>query len=134
MLTDDSRVLAAILLFSVVTVETGGVYLLAVVRGRTEVTPFQQTFHRAGHAHAGVLLILSLVALLYVDAVGLGGWHGWLARAGVPMAALLLPAGFFLSSLGEDVHRPNRLVVLLPLGAGSLAVGLVALGVGLLQA
>lgn len=133
MLTDDSRILAAILLFALVTVETGGAYLVSVTRGRAPVTEFQRSFHRAGHAHAGVLLILSLVGLLYADAVAIDGWHGWLARSGVPVAALLLPGGFFLSSLGEGVEEPNRLVVLLPLGALVLAAGLIALGVGLVQ-
>lgn len=132
--TDRSRILAAILLFSLVTVESGGAYLVGVVRGRAAVTEFQRSFHRAGHAHAGVFLILSLVGLLYVDAVGIDGWHGWVARSGVPLAALLLSGGFFLSSLGEDVHEPNRLVVLLlPLGGLSLAAGLIAIAVGLVQ-
>lgn len=133
MLTDESRILAAILLFLLVTVESGGAYLVSVVRGRAPVTEFQRSFQRAGHAHAGALLILSLVGLLYVDAGGIDGWHGWVARAGVPVAAVLLSAGFFLSSLGKDIHKPNRLVVLLPLGGVSLAAGLIAIAVGLVQ-
>lgn len=52
----------------------------------------------------------------------------------VPAAALLMPAGFFFSSMGQDVTRPNRFIVLLYIGAASLAAGLLALGVGLLRA
>lgn len=97
-LTDTTRLMAAILLIGLVTVETGGLYLLSVVRGRSPATSFQLAFARAGHAHAGVLLILSLVGLLYAEAAGLEGIVGWVARAGLPVAALLMPAGFFLSS------------------------------------
>lgn len=131
-LTDATRITAAILLFSLVTVETGGQYLLRLVRGSTAATEFQVSFARAGHAHAGVLLILSLLGLLYADASGLDGMLGALARGGVPAAALLMPAGFFLSSVGRDRTQPNRLIVLVHLGAVSLATGLIALGIGVI--
>jgi hypothetical protein len=45
-----------------------------------------------------------------------------------------MSAGFFLSSAGRDVTRPNRLIVLVYAGAVSLALGAVSLGVGLLAA
>src|SRR5687768_8289203 len=57
-LSADSRQTAGILLLTVVAVELGGAYMLRIVRGRTRVTGFQQAFARAGHAHAGVLVIL----------------------------------------------------------------------------
>lgn len=133
-LSDATTTLAAVLMLSLVTVETGGMYLVRVLRGAAAATPFQLSFARAGHAHAGVLLILSLVVLLYADAAGLDGLLGRLARTGVPAAALLMPAGFFFSSMGPDVSAPNRLVALLYVGACSLALGLVALAVGLLRA
>ncbi len=132
-LSETTRLTAAILLFALVTVETGGLYLLRVVRGDAPATPFQLSFARAGHAHAGVLLILSLVGLVYADAVGLDGPLGTLARSGVPVAALLMSAGFFLSSLGQGRQEPNRFIVLVHVGGVSLAAGLIALGVGLLR-
>lgn len=133
-LADGTRITAAILLLGLVTVETGGAYLVSIVRGAAPATPFQMSFARAGHAHAGVLLILSLVGLLYADAANLGGFLGLIGRSGVPAAALLMPAGFFFSSMGQDVTKPNRFIVLLYVGAVCLAIGLVALAVGLLQA
>jgi hypothetical protein len=45
-----------------------------------------------------------------------------------------MPAGFFLSVAGRDVQRPNRLIVLVWLGATSLAAGVLTLGIGLLTA
>ncbi len=124
---------AGVLLLTIVAIESGGTYLLRVVGGRVALTDFQRTFHRAGHAHAGVLVTLSLVCLLFVDAAGLDGWQRVVARNGVPLAAILIPAGFFLSSLGRGVQRPNRLVALIWVGAVCLAAGVVALGVGLLS-
>jgi hypothetical protein len=67
-----------------VTVETGGYYLTTVVRGDGDLTDFQLGFARAGHAHAGVLVILGLVGLLYADAAGLSGRTGYVARLLIP--------------------------------------------------
>ena len=89
--------------------------------------------HRAGHAHAGVLIILSLVAVIMADAAGLHGGLGWTARIAIPVAAVLMSSGFFVSSLGEGRDEPNGLIILLWLGAVSLATGVVTLGIGLLR-
>jgi hypothetical protein len=132
LLSDDARQLAGILFLALVTVETGGLYLLKIVRNRAEVTPFQASFARAGHAHAGVLLILALVSQPFVDATDLSGPWAWLARSGVAVAALLMPGGFFFSSMGPGRTRPNRMVVLVFAGAALLAVSLTTVGVGLL--
>ena len=97
-------------------------------------TRFQEKFARAGHAHAGVLLILALVCQVYADVADLGGFLGWLARTGVAIAALLMPGGFFLASMGAGRTEPNRFFVLIPAGAVVLAGGLASQGVGLLIA
>jgi hypothetical protein len=108
--------------------------MLRVVRGGQPATEFQKAFFRAGHAHAGVLVTLSLVGLMLVDATRLDGWQAALARNGIWLAAILMPAGFFLSAAGRGVTRPSRLVALLYVGMASLAVGVVSLGLGLLTA
>jgi hypothetical protein len=130
--SDATRILAGILLLSLVTVESGGLYLVKLVGGGAPATPFQLGFARAGHAHAGVLLILSLVIQFYVDGSGLTGFTEWVARTLVPIAALLMPAGFFFSSMGAGRTTPNKLIALVWAGAVSLAVGLATLGIGLL--
>ena len=132
MLSPESTALAGILLLALVTVESGGLYLLRIVRGRADVTEFQEKFARAGHAHAGVLLLLALLVQPYVDAAGQDGLLGWLSRSGVAVAALLMPAGFFFSSMGAGRTRPNGLIVLVGAGAAVLAVSLTCLGIGLL--
>lgn len=133
-LSAPSQCIAGVVLLTIVTIEFGGWFLTKAVRGQVPMTEFQRNFARAGHAHAGVLVTLALVCLVLADATQLTGALGWVARLGVPVAAVLMSAGFFVSSAGRDVHRPNGLIALLWLGALSLAVGVVTLGIGLLMA
>lgn len=133
-LSDATRIMAGILLLSLVTVESGGLYMVKLVRGQAPATPFQLGFARAGHAHAGVLLILSLVIQLYVDGSGLTGAAEWAARSLVPIAAIVMPAGFFFSSMGRGRTEANKLIALVWAGAICLAAGLATLGIGLLVA
>jgi hypothetical protein len=55
-----------------------------------------------------------------------------LARNGIPLAAILMPAGFFFSSAGAGRTRPSVAIWILYAGTASLAIGVVALGLGLL--
>ena len=116
------------LLLTIVTIELGGTYLLRIVRGGAPATPFQLAFARAGHAHAGVLVILALVCQLFVDAIDLAGFGAIVARSGVAAAAILMSAGFFLSSAGTGRSEPNGLIALVYVGAASLAAGTLTLG------
>ncbi|NTX53795.1 hypothetical protein [Myxococcus sp. CA039A] len=127
-------ILFGVLLLSLITVESGGWFLTRVGRGSIPANALQKNFFRAGHAHAAVLLMLSLVILVVLDAAHLPVGYDVVARFGVPVAALLMPAGFFLSVLGKDPQRPNRLLALLWIGAGSLTLGLLTAGVGLIVA
>lgn len=131
-LSTAAQVTAGIAVLAATTVTTGGWFMTRVVSGRVPATSFQTSFFRAGHAHAGVFIVLGLVCLLLTEATSLSGGWAWLARTGVLVAAILMPAGFFLSALGAGRERPNRLVVLLYLGAAFLLAGLLTLGTGLL--
>ena len=68
-MSPESRRLAGVLLILMPTVVFGGVSLLSLLIGdpRYAQNPLRQDLWRAGHAHAGVLLVLSLVVLRYVD-------------------------------------------------------------------
>lgn len=131
-LSESARITAGIAVLAAITVTTGGHFLTRVVTGRVPATDFQTAFFRAGHAHAGVLITLGLVCLLLTEATGLSGGWQWLARTGVLVAAILMPAGFFFSAMGSGRTAPSRWIVLLWAGAAFLAAGLGALGVGLL--
>jgi hypothetical protein len=136
-MSDESVRTAGILLIVYPTVVFGGASLLwHWITRRTAYYdhPLRRSMWRAGHAHAGVLLLLSLVALLLVDRAELADGWKQVVRTTIPAAALLLPIAFFLSIVRSDAERPSRLVNLAYLGAITLSVGMVTLGVGLLRA
>ena len=133
-ISDASRTTAAILILSIVVIETGGLYLLSIHRGQVQRTPFQLAFARAGHAHAGVLVTLSLVVQLFADATALTEPWSLVARSGIPVAAILMPIGFFAASSGAGRTSPSALVAIVYIGAVFLGLGALALGIGLLIA
>lgn len=128
---------AGLILVLIPTVVFGGASILwHWITRRTDYYqhPLRQRLWRAGHAHAGVLLTLSLVALLLVDHAELtAGWKQ-VVRSTIPASAVLLPAAYFLSVVRPDVERPSRLINLAYVGGASLAVGSLLLGIGLLRA
>ena len=133
-LSHDTRTTAGILLLTILAVEYGGLTVLRIVRGHQPATEFQKAFARAGHAHAGVFVILALVAQILADAAHLHGAASTVARGGIWAAAILFPAGFFLSSAKPGATQPNRLILLVYAGAIVLTAGVLALGIGLLPA
>lgn len=131
----ESRRLAGILLVILPTVVFGGVSILTLLINdpRYMENQLRQDLWRAGHAHAGVLLILSLVVLRYVDEANLSHRAKRVVRNAIPATAILLPAAFFLSVLSPDATEPNGAIYLAYVGALVLAIGLVILGVGLIR-
>jgi hypothetical protein len=88
---------------------------------------------REGHAHAGALLVLSLISLRFVDEANLSNTSKWIVRHFILLAAILLPASFFFSVLSPGASEPNAFIYLAYFGAGFLAVGLVVLEIGLVR-
>ena len=132
-MNSSNSLTAGIVILTVVTIAYGGTFMLRVVTGKQSANDLQKSFFRAGHAHAGVLVILGLVVLLLVDSAGVAApWS--FASTAVLGSAILIPAGFFLSVTGHDPVKPNRFVVLLWIGFGVLTVGLLAGGIGLISA
>jgi uncharacterized membrane protein len=135
MMSHESRRLAGILLIVLPTVAFGGVSLLRMLIGDPDYMENQlrQDLWRAGHAHAGVLLVLSLVILRYVDEANLSDRLKKFVRSAVPIAAILLPLAFFLSVVSPDAEEPNALIHLAWIGAIILMAGVFTLGVGLVR-
>jgi hypothetical protein len=133
----ESRMLAGILLVVLPTVMYGGMSVLSLLTRNTpgyNDNPLRHDLWRAGHAHAGVYLVLSLIMLRYVDEAVLSPFWKWLARTGAPIAAILIPAAFFLSVASPTATQPNGLMNLAYLGALFLAAAVLSLGVGLIRA
>jgi drug/metabolite transporter superfamily protein YnfA len=133
----DTQMTAGVLLVVLPSVMYGGLSLLMLLVGSVPGffdNPLRHDLWRAGHAHAGVYLVLSLVMLRYVDEAELSpGWR-WLARTGAPIAAILIPAAFFLSVASPSATQPNALIDLAYVGAVFLAGSVLTLGVGLIRA
>ena len=129
---EPTTLLPIVSLLSLVSVEYGGWSLLGFLTGRGQLGEFREQFFRAGHAHAGVLLVLSLVYFLYLDRTGYSTGVQWLA-------GLLLLAGIIAQSGGFFLHmglgRKNRSslgTVVTRTGALLIAAALVMLAIGLL--
>jgi uncharacterized membrane protein len=131
----ESRILAGVLLITFPTVIIGGMSLLYMLTNEPEYAANQlrQDLWRAGHAHAGVYLVLALVVLRYVDDAALSpGWR-WFVRLAAPVAAILLPVAFFCSMLSPQATEPSGLINLAYAGGALLALGLFVLGIGLVR-
>ena len=134
-MSPESRRIAGILLIVLPTVVIGGVSILTMLVHDPAYAdnPLRQDLWRAGHAHAGVLLILSLVILRYVDEASLGGRAKRAVRISIPLAAILMPLAFFLSVLRPEATEPNGLIYLAYVGAALVIGGVLTLGIGLVR-
>jgi hypothetical protein len=114
-------------------VEYGGWALLSFVSGRAGLADWQKGFFRAGHAHAGVLLVLSLVYLLYLPRADFSDRFEWIAGGTLLAGVLAQSGGFFLHLGVGEPGKPSAGTKLTRTGAVFIAAALVALGVGLIQ-
>ena len=126
-MTNATKLIAGLLLIAVTTIEFGGTFLLRILSGKhSKFTEFQPSMFRAGHAHAGVLVILALVALLFADQAGMSAPIEWAVRIGLAAAPVLVSAGFFGAATGQSRTRPGGLVALLWIGVFVLAASVIA--------
>jgi hypothetical protein len=135
-MTREARLMSGIILITVPTIQYGGYFLLTSLMDKGSgymENPLRQNFFRAGHAHAGVIVILSLVCQILADAAILPMPLLWFIRIGVPLSAILISAGFFFSVLPPTATQASGAVSLIYAGALILAVGVVTLGIGLLR-
>jgi len=134
-MSPETRKHAGILIVIIPTVIYGGVSILGFLIHDPAYmqNPLRQDLFRAGHAHAGVLLILSLVSYLYVDDATLSPLWKSMVKSCIPAAAIFLPAAFFFSVLNADATKPNGLINLAYVGVALLVTGLLTLGIGLIR-
>jgi hypothetical protein len=110
----------------------GGWALLTFTTGREGLSGAQQRFFRDGHAHAGVLLVLSLVYFRYLADTDFSDTGRWLAGGLMIVGVMLQSSGFFIhmmqteplkgGSIGTRTTRTGALVIGAALAV--LAVGL----------
>lgn len=135
-MTHEARLMSGIILITVPTIQFGGYFLLTSLVNKASGymdNPLRQNFFRAGHAHAGVIVILSLVCQVLADAAVLPSPLVWLVRIGLPLSAILISAGFFFSMLPPTATQPSGAISLIYVGAVILALSVLTLGVGLIR-
>lgn len=130
-----TRLTCGIIVLTVPTIQYGGYFLLQLLSGKIDLplTDFQKSMFRAGHAHAGVLVMLALIAEILLQHAKLTEGLLWTARIGFPLAAILVSAGFFGAAAGNNITKPTGLISILYVGIFVLFVSLVLLGIGLIR-
>jgi hypothetical protein len=134
-LSRDARLMTGVTLITVPTIMYGGLVLLGILSGGAagvsagdlKLDETQWALFRAGHAHAGVLVILSLVVQVLLDSARLGPALSWTARIAAPLAAIAISGGFFGLAFAPDFRW------LTYFGVVCLTVAMLAAGVGLLR-
>jgi hypothetical protein len=134
-LSREAKLVSGITLLAVPTIMYGGISLLGILTqgiagstpGELALDETQWALWRAGHAHAGVWVLLSLVMQVLIDSTRLSTPLMWLARLSAPVAAVTVSGGFF----GVAFFPQFRW--LLYCGGLSLCVAVVLTGVGLLR-
>lgn len=131
----DTRLMCGLALILIPTIVYGGLTILGVLTGGRfgapapiGLSPLQISLYRAGHAHAGVLTILSLFLQIAIDYAALPASLVWPARLSALAAALLVSGGFFATA-----HLP-ALRAILYTGVGLLVAVTLLVGIGLLRA
>lgn len=130
-----TRLMCGIIILTVPTIQYGGYFLLQVLTKKIDLplTDFQKSMFRAGHAHAGVLVMFSLIAEILLQYAKLPVGLLWVARIGFPLAAILVSGGFFGAAAGSNITKPTGLIGILYAGILVLFVSLILLGIGLIR-
>ncbi len=134
-LSREVRLVAGRTLLTIPTIMYGEITLLGILtKGTAGLAPgglalddIQWALFRAGHAHAGVWVVLSLVLQVSLDSATLPAGLKWLARISAPIAAVCISGGFF------GIAFLPAFRWLLYFGAVSLAVAVILTGVGLVR-
>jgi hypothetical protein len=111
-----------------------GGYALLGLLNRDGLSLFQQTFFRAGHAHAGVLLLMSLLYHYYMEQTNLRPAVQVWAAAVLLVGILAQSGGFFLHMAVGQPGSPSIGTTVTTLGALLLAGAVLTLVFGLITA
>jgi hypothetical protein len=121
------------LLLLLVTVMVGGASLLRILEDGDILDEWQVSQFRAGHAHAGVLIILSLACVILLERTRWSDRTRNLAMAILVAGGLAQSGGFFLHMLVGEPETFSAGTAVTLVGATLLASAVIALGVALLR-
>lgn len=134
-MSDAARWMIAIAFISLPTIAFGGYFLLSILRrqvGTEKITPEQNNYFRAGHAHAGVLVTLGIIGQIVLDQSRVGEGLVWALRIALLVAPLLISGGFFGGAPRTAGGSPASLIRLVPIGAALFGLATLGVGIGLL--
>src|SRR5580704_6194073 len=99
------------------TVMYGGYSLIQLIKRGNALTPAQIGFFRAGHAHAGVLTLMSLLYYIFLDQTSLPLPVKHAACAAIVIGILAQSGGFFIllfperAALGTKVTLTGAVIL-----------------------
>lgn len=134
-MSDATRWMVALAFISLPTIAFGGYFLLSILKkqsGTEKISSVQREYFKAGHAHAGVLVVLAIIGQLVLDSSRFDDWATWILRIGLFVSPLLISAGFFGGAPRTPEGEPAVLVKLIPLGAVILSLSTLGVGISLL--
>lgn len=135
-MVSPEKLMCGIILVTVPTIASGGAFLLRILTRAREMqarNSLREALFRAGHAHAGVLVLFSLIFQVLLDGIHYSPALIWTMRCGPPSAAILMPLGFFLSVLSPTAEHPNRFICLVYVGGTILGLSTLTAGILLLR-
>jgi hypothetical protein len=109
------------------TVMYGGYALLGLLTRKNALTPFRRTWFRAGHAHAGVMLLMALLFFDYLaqTKLSLAAKH---VACGIFVAGILTQSGgFFIHMTKGEEDSPSIGTTITSLGAVLLTAAIAIL-------
>jgi hypothetical protein len=127
------RVLLILTWIALPTVMYGGYSLLALLNRGNVLTPFQVSQFRAGHAHAGVLLLLALLYQQFLLQTPFSAGTRLVLAAALLVAIMAQSGGFFLHMLVGKPQQASLGTRLTMTGAVVLALAVLVLVYGLIM-
>ena len=128
------RLFAIVSLVSLPTVMYGGYALRRLIEGGGDLSEFQRTYFRAGHAHAGVLQVLALVYYQYLAQTSAADGLKWAACAVLVVGILAQSSGFFVHMAVGRPDAPSVGTTITTVGAALIAASLLFLAWSLIAA
>jgi hypothetical protein len=133
--SDATRWMVALAFISLPTIAFGGYFLLSILKkqaGTENISSIQREYFKAGHAHAGVLVTLSIIGQLVLDHSLFNDAATWALRIGLFAAPLLISGGFFGGAPKTPEAKPGGLVKLISVGAVVMSISTIGVGLSLL--
>jgi heme/copper-type cytochrome/quinol oxidase subunit 4 len=125
------QLFTAIVLISLPTVMYGGYALLGLL-SKGNLNEFKRTYFRAGHAHAGVLLVMTLATLAVLDGTEFGDGVRWVVCLLLALGVIAQSGGMFLHMATGKPGAWSRANTLTTAGAVAPLVGLLTTAYGVI--